>query len=147
LAYNIKSEINKDLLDFSADIGCFEDRINQRIKLELESMEQKRIEGLWDCVFCDSKAIKARFASCPSCGRARGIDTIFYLPDDTDAATLTKEEAAKTSNGPDWLCDYCGAYNRCDIMVCKGCGSDKKESKTNYGILHKLTGKLFKKNR
>ena len=32
---------------------------------------------------------------CTSCGRPRGIETVFYLPDDLEAATLTPEEIAK----------------------------------------------------
>lgn len=106
-------------------------------------MEEKRIEGLWDCVCCGREGIKARFDACPSCGKPRGIETIFYLPEDLDAATLTREEKDKTSNAPDWLCYYCGSYNRSDVFCCPKCGADKRESKTHYGMLHKLTGKLF----
>lgn len=108
-------------------------------------MDSKRIEGLWDCVYCDQKGIRARYDHCPSCSGARIAETIFYLPDDLEAATLTKEEAAKTTNAPDWLCMFCDAYNRDDALVCKNCGADKSTSKINYGILHKLTGMFFKK--
>ena len=55
-------------------------------------MEERRIEGLWDCVYCGTKAIKARYDTCLSCGRSRGVETVFYLPDDLAAATLTEEE-------------------------------------------------------
>ncbi len=110
-------------------------------------MEEKRIEGLWDCVYCERKAIKARFADCPSCGKARGIETVFYLPDDLDAAALTPEEKAKTTNEPDWLCEYCGAYNRSNAARCEKCGSDRASAKLNYGMLHHLTGKLFGKKK
>lgn len=103
-------------------------------------MDEKRIEGLWDCVYCDTKAIKARYDSCTSCGKPRGIETMFYLPDDLDAATLTEEEKAQTTNSPDWLCDYCGSYNRSDFTSCAKCGSGRNASKSNYGMLHKLTG-------
>lgn len=106
-------------------------------------MEERRIEGLWDCAYCGRKAIKARYDACMSCGRPRGIDTLFYLPEDLDAATLTQEEKAKTTNAPDWLCDYCGSYNRADISRCAKCGGDRTESKSDYGMLHKLTGILF----
>ena len=106
-------------------------------------MEVKRVEGLWDCVFCASKAIRAGLDTCPNCGKPRGEETVFYLPTDIESATLSKEEAEKTTNRPDWLCEYCGAYNRSDAVVCKKCGSAQKESKLNYGRLHKLTGKLF----
>ena len=73
-------------------------------------MLQKRVEGLWDCAYCGTKGIKARYDTCQGCGKARGIDTVFYLPDDLEAATLTREEEAKTTNEPDWLCDYCDTY-------------------------------------
>lgn len=106
-------------------------------------MEERRIEGLWDCVYCGTKAIKARYDTCLSCGRSCGVETVFYLPDDLAAATLTEEEKAKTTNAPDWLCEYCGSYNRSDCSCCTKCGGDKTSSRNNYGRLHKLTGKLF----
>ena len=56
---------------------------------------------------------------------------------------LTEEEKAKTTNAPDWLCEYCGAYNRSDRSVCSKCGGDRSDSLHNYGRLHKLTGMLF----
>lgn len=110
-------------------------------------MEAKRIEGLWDCDYCGRTGIKARFDSCPSCGKPRGMDTIFYMPQNVEKALLTKEEALKTTNEPDWLCDYCGSYNRSNVQRCEKCGADKSESKENYGTLHKLTGKLFGKRK
>lgn len=108
-------------------------------------MEEHRVEGLWDCVYCNTKGIKARYDKCTACGKARGIETYFYLPDNLEAATLSKEEAARTTDEPDWLCDYCGAYNSSNELHCESCGADKNLSKSNYGILHKLTGKLFGK--
>lgn len=108
-------------------------------------MGENIVEGLWDCVYCDQKAIKARFDTCPYCGKSRGIDTIFYLPTDIASATLSKEEAKNVTNRPDWLCDYCDTYNKCTVSVCKKCGASKKESKRDYGVIHKLTGKLFGK--
>lgn len=109
-------------------------------------MNEKRIEGLWDCAYCCQKAIRARYDTCTSCGRARGLETFFYLPEDPDAAALTQEEKEKTTNEPDWLCEYCGAYNRADRAVCEKCGGEKSASGTNYGRLHKLTGNLSGKN-
>lgn len=106
-------------------------------------MEERRIEGLWDCVYCGQKAIRARFDTCMSCGKPRGIENVFYLPEDLDAAVLTQEEKAKTTNAPDWLCEYCGSYNRADVSCCVKCGGDRAESKVDYGMLHKLTGRLF----
>lgn len=110
-------------------------------------MEEKRIEGLWDCVYCKQAGIKARFDTCRSCGKPRGIETVFYLPDDLEAATLTPEEKANTTNEPDWLCEYCGSYNKSTAVCCDKCAAGKELSKYNYGILHKLTGKLFGKKR
>ncbi len=77
----------------------------------LENFEPKRIEGLWDCEYCGQKGIRARFDRCQGCGSPRRKETVFYMPADIASATLTKEEAAKTSNAPDWLCDYCGSLN------------------------------------
>lgn len=109
------------------------------------NVSRNRIEGLWDCTFCDSKGIKAHMESCPNCGRTRDIDTVFYLPDNIEQAILTDEEESKTTDRPDWLCEYCGDYNRDDVYKCKGCGADRSESKKHYGIIHKLTGQLFNK--
>lgn len=106
-------------------------------------IEARRIEGLWDCVYCGQKAIRARFDTCMSCGKPRGIENVFYLPEDPDAAVLTQEEKAGTTNAPDWLCGYCGSYNRADVSCCVKCGGDRAESKLDYGMLHKLTGRLF----
>lgn len=107
-------------------------------------MEEKRVEGLWDCVSCDRKAIKARFAACPSCGKPRGIETVFYLPENLEEAVLSREEREKTTDRADWLCEYCGSYNRSDAACCAGCGGQRAEATRNYGILHKLTGRLFR---
>lgn len=109
-------------------------------------METKRIEGLWDCPSCDTVGIKARFDECPNCGRPRGIETLFYLPDDLKAATLSEEEAKRTTNEPDWLCEFCGGYNSSADSVCEGCGAPRDKTSKTYGMLHKLTGKLFKRN-
>ncbi|WP_026657924.1 hypothetical protein [Butyrivibrio sp. AC2005] len=106
-------------------------------------MEQKRIEGLWDCVFCETKMIRARYEACPNCGKPRGIDTLFYLPDDIMAATLTGEETKKTTNEPDWLCEYCDHYNRSDEPVCIKCGAPRDRGGETYGTIHHLTGKEF----
>ena len=106
-------------------------------------MNENRIEGLWDCAYCGNTKIRARFTECEQCGSPRGPETQFYLPTDLKAATLTKEEAAKTTNEPDWLCAYCNTYNRSDALVCKGCGGSKTEADGNYGSRNRLTGKSF----
>lgn len=106
-------------------------------------MEAKRIEGLWDCVYCGQVGIKARFDTCTGCGKPRGIENTFYLPTNIEEATLTREEAAKTTNEPDWLCDFCGGYNPSNLTICAKCGANKESTTKNYGTIHKLTGKFF----
>ena len=102
-------------------------------------MDSNRIEGLWDCSYCGQKEIRARFDRCPACASARAAETVFYMPTNIQAATLTAEEAAKTSNGVDWVCAYCGNLNRCDDERCRGCGADRAEANENYGTLHAST--------
>ena len=58
-------------------------------------MIENRIEGLWDCVYCGKVGIKARYDTCPSCGKPRGIENVFYLPDDIKAAILTRKKKRK----------------------------------------------------
>lgn len=108
---------------------------------EEKTMETKRIEGLWDCVYCGSKQIKARYATCPNCGKSRGVDTLFYLPSDIESATLTQEQKEKTTNEPDWLCDYCDSYNRSDVAICKKCGAPRKSARYDYATLNSETKK------
>ena len=62
-----------------------------------------------------------------------------------EAFSVPQAEKEKTSDAPDWLCEYCGSYNRSDVGSCSKCGAGKEEAKTNYGMLHKLTGRLFVK--
>lgn len=104
-------------------------------------MESKRIEGLWDCSYCDQKAIPARYDRCQTCGSPRLAETIFYLPQDIEAATLSSEDAAKTSDAPDWLCDYCGGLNSANSATCSGCGSARDKASKDYGTLHSQTPK------
>ena len=102
-------------------------------------MDSNRIEGLWDCSYCGQKEIRARFDRCPACASARAAETVFYMPTNIQAATLTAEEAARTSTGVDWVCAYCGNLNRCDDERCRGCGADRAEANENYGTLHAST--------
>ena len=108
-------------------------------------MEKKRIEGLWDCPSCGTIGIKGREDKCPNCGKVRDKDVYFYLPEDTWSATLTKAEAAKTTDEPDWLCAYCGCLNSSAISVCRQCDGPRTDSKKNYGTIHKLTGMFFRR--
>ncbi|MBR1470392.1 MAG: hypothetical protein IJ600_01965 [Lachnospiraceae bacterium] len=102
-------------------------------------MNSNRVEGLWDCSYCGKKGIRARFDRCQECGSARGAETVFYLPADIRTATLTEEEAAETTDAPDWLCNYCGCLNRADETVCRGCSADRAEATNDYATLHAST--------
>ena len=102
-------------------------------------MESKRIEGLWDCSYCGQTGILARYDRCQACGSARIAQTQFYMPKDIAAATLSSEEAAKTSNAPDWLCSFCGGLNSADRTTCSGCGSAREQATQDYGTLHSQT--------
>jgi hypothetical protein len=83
-------------------------------------------EGRWNCPVCGSVQL-GRNKVCTQCGRPRGDDVEFYLPEDepevTDAARLTEAEA-----GPDWHCEHCGADNRGDQPHCHQCGAPRGES-------------------
>ena len=59
--------------------------------------------------------------ACPSCGAKLTVN---------DFTSATK-------------CEYCGSYNRSDRTCCDRCGAERSATGVNYGILHKLTGKLF----
>lgn len=102
-------------------------------------MDEKRIEALWDCVFCGNKGILGRYDTCPNCGKGRGVETVFYLPEDVQSAVLSREEAAKTTNRADWLCAYCGTYNRADREHCIKCGALRSDAETDYGSVNSQT--------
>ncbi|BCN30889.1 hypothetical protein [Anaeromicropila herbilytica] len=92
-------------------------------------MEDKIIEGYWDCDYCEKKAIKGHLRECPACGKARGENTEFYLLDRT---YLDDEAAEKVSMNPDWLCSFCEQLNSDFDENCTSCGASKQESEENY---------------
>ena len=88
------------------------------------------VEGVWDCAYCGTKNIRARYKSCPHCGASQDKDTIFRLPN--QITYVSKEEAKHISRNPDWQCSYCGQLNRDNEGVCEGCGALKADSEHNY---------------
>ena len=89
------------------------------------------IEGLWNCKYCGTKAIKGRHRECPNCGKVRDANTDFYLPKHKE---YVSDEQAKTINrNPDWVCEYCGEQlNSDNDSVCKSCGASREDNKSNY---------------
>ncbi|HEX3045947.1 MAG TPA: hypothetical protein VHY08_14410 [Bacillota bacterium] len=83
--------------------------------------------GRWDCQFCGHKGNLGPEQKCSSCGKPRGENVKFYLPDDAPEVT-SAEEIARAKAGADWVCDYCGASNKVDTQRCQGCGNEKTQT-------------------
>ena len=101
-------------------------------------MADRIIVGYWDCPYCGGTKIKGTLRECPSCGRARGEETEFYM-DVNNKEYVNDEESKKYGNGEDWFCPYCGSYNANEDTVCKSCGysrgtKDKEYSDIRGGI-------------
>ena len=89
------------------------------------------IEGLWDCEYCDTKAIKGRHRECPNCGKVRDANTKFYLPKSRNY--VPESEAKSINRNPDWVCEYCGEQlNSDNDKFCKSCGSPRENEGSNY---------------
>lgn len=54
---------------------------------------------------------------------------------ETHGKTYLDSETAKNyGKGADWVCAYCGSYNRYNSSICKRCGAQKSSSEENpYG--------------
>ncbi|HEV7506059.1 MAG TPA: zinc ribbon domain-containing protein [Thermoanaerobaculia bacterium] len=94
-------------------------------------------EGAWDCPACGRKGNRGPEKFCGGCGRPRGPDVEFYLPDEalevTDAEALKKAQA-----GADWICPYCAADNPVANAFCSGCGAPRDGAKTREVVDHSL---------
>ena len=99
----------------------------------------KIIEGVWDCVYCDTKRIRGSLDRCPVCGKTRGIDTKFYIADPKNY--VDEEKAKKISKNPDWLCSFCDSLNSDNINICPNCGATRTESEKNYFTMHQKDNK------
>lgn len=83
--------------------------------------------GRWDCSFCGHKGNLGPEQHCSTCGKPRGNNVQFYLPDDAETVTDTAE-IARAKSGSDWVCDYCGASNIHDAQNCHACGNIKNQA-------------------
>lgn len=87
--------------------------------------------GLWDCKYCDTKAIKGSRRECPNCGKVRDANTDFYLP--KSKVYVPEDEAKKINKNPDWVCEYCGEQlNSDNDKFCKSCGAPREKEGSNY---------------
>lgn len=90
----------------------------------------KLIEGLWDCPYCNTKAIRGSIRECPNCGKPRDEDTRFYMPG--TIKYVAEEEAKKINRNPDWICQYCDCLNSASDTICKSCGSERTDENLDY---------------
>ncbi|MDO4623449.1 MAG: hypothetical protein Q4B22_10900 [Eubacteriales bacterium] len=91
---------------------------------------KKLIEALWDCPFCGQKGIGGLTKICPNCGHKQDENTVFYMGSKKNY--LSEEKAQDYGNGADWLCSYCGSFNRYNEKECTTCGAPREEQKSDY---------------
>ena len=94
-------------------------------------MARKRIEGYWTCEHCGTKDIGGLTKTCPNCGHPQSKGLRFYRKEGSPKY-LNSEIAENYGKGADWVCPYCGSYNRYNSVVCKNCGSGKADSEEDY---------------
>ncbi len=85
----------------------------------------KIIEGFWNCPYCGAQKIQGHLRECPSCGKARGEDTVFGH--DTPGEENTVKEPETVSREADWHCEYCDALNPADAETCLSCGAPRTD--------------------
>lgn len=95
-------------------------------------MAQYKIEALWDCVYCGTKAIGGSKGVCPNCGNPRGAEVRFYLPSDIGAEHAVDETKQPIGEEPDWLCRHCQRYNRAGNRICHFCGAERNRENEDY---------------
>lgn len=92
--------------------------------------------GRWDCPSCGHTNLGPD-KHCAACGKSRGNQVKFYLPENEPAVT-DASQIAEAKAGPDWECAHCGGANRARSNFCTDCGAEKgtspsREVKT-YGL-------------
>lgn len=91
----------------------------------------RKVEGYWDCKYCGAKGIGGLTKTCPHCGNPQSKDVKLYLKPGPKKY-LEPEVAKDYGKGADWVCSYCGSYNRYNAKICRNCGSSKKEANEDY---------------
>ena len=83
------------------------------------------IEGYWDCAYCGAKGILGRYRDCPSCGKPRGEDTVFYHDPPNEQNVV--EHPEEVSREADWHCEFCDSLNPASAKFCESCGSPRTD--------------------
>ncbi len=91
----------------------------------------RRVEGYWDCTYCGAQGIGGLTKTCPKCGHPQAKGLKFYVKKGPQNY-LEPEVAKNYGKGADWVCAFCGSYNRYNDVVCRNCGAEKADSEENY---------------
>ena len=94
-------------------------------------MSGKIVVGYWDCSYCNTTGINGLERTCPNCGCPVSKDVKYYLKP-RKKTYLDPETAKDYGKSPNWVCAYCGGYNRYNSSVCENCGANKGSSEENY---------------
>lgn len=94
-------------------------------------MSGKKVEGYWDCTYCDTKGIGGLTKVCPNCGNPQAKNLKFYLKPGAKKY-LAPEIADNYGKGADWVCAFCGSFNRYNATICENCGAGKADSEEDY---------------
>ena len=98
------------------------------------------IEGYWDCAYCGAKGILGRYRDCPSCGKPRGEDTVFYHDPPNEQNVVENPE--EVSREADWHCEFCDSLNPASAKFCESCGSPRTD-KTYFEMKEYYTMKFL----
>lgn len=93
-------------------------------------MDERIVEGLWDCTYCDTKGIGGLTKHCPRCGHPQDDDVKFYLGKKKNY--LDADLAKEYGQGADWICPYCNSLNRVRYQYCSNCGAAKDSAEKDY---------------
>lgn len=94
-------------------------------------MSGRKVEGYWDCTHCGTTGIGGLTKTCPNCGNPQAKNVKFYLK--PGAKKYLKPEVAKDyGKGADWVCAFCGSFNRYNESNCKNCGAGKADAEEDY---------------
>ncbi len=93
-------------------------------------MSERILEGLWDCPYCQAKAIGGLTKHCPCCGHPQDDDIKFYLGE--EKKYLDEDLAAQYGQGADWVCPFCNSLNRVHFEYCHNCAAPKDAMEKDY---------------
>lgn len=94
-------------------------------------MARRRIEGYWTCDYCGTKGIGGLTKTCPNCGHPQSKGLKFDV-NGGPKRYLDSETAKDYGKGADWVCAYCGSYNRYSDVTCRNCGAGKADADGDY---------------